>query len=161
MKRILFLFLIAGLGFSCQHPGNEENNSNISTQKGKCGDVFELTPANAPSRMPAEDPTYYFAGDVVECACFGENHLRIIYYVYANCCGVEVDGSAKVEDHVITLKSSVKGIGECDCECSYPVCIDITQMEYGEYTIMAGDIEFSINFQPDMTAVREGHIETF
>lgn len=158
MKRIVFFLLMACLICACQS-NVVNNNPQIVLQNGLCGDVFDLAPVKA--NMPAlthdsiEDPFAHYGRNGVECAWMGENQLRLVHHVWANCCEVKVKGSASIKDNVITLKSSVSGLGVCDCICDYPICSDVTQLEYGTYTVKAGDIEFTIDFQPNMGVVKE------
>lgn len=164
MKRIVFFALVACLCGACT--SNVNRDTNITSQAGGCGDVFELTPvkANMPARVKDEDTSLieerYYYGDGLECVWMEENHLRIVYHIWSNCTAYKINGAASVKNNVITLKKHKRRVYMfASCNCDFPVCFDFTNLEYGVYTVKADYFEFTIDFQPNMLPVAEGNFE--
>ena len=163
MKRMYFivfivLFLVVGcsrnnevnVNEGTEEPATEMQASPCAVSVGDCGDKPDWTkPKSVPARITDDELDPYTTPESLKADYMGEYQLRIIW-MKKDQCAPKFEITTTLNDRTITLTCRDTASMYADCICIFPLYFDFDSLAYGPYTIVAGDVEHHIDFQPDM-----------
>ena len=141
--------LMAALLIGCK---NNETVTNLpcAVYVSDCGDKPDWSkPMGIPARITNDEEDPYSESESLLADCMGDNQLRIIW-MKRNQCAPKFDIKAKLIDHTITLTCKDKASKVADCICIIPLYFDFDNLSYGIYSVIAGGVTHTIDFQRDM-----------